>query len=62
MPLTSMTDELLALRGRYEREGLHANAAAVEATLGRLRSHPRTWDLPASVDRESRFRPAEQLR
>lgn len=52
----SMTDELVQLRRRYEREGLHANVAAVEATLQQLRSHPRRWAVSAATDREARYR------
>lgn len=56
MLLASMTDELLQLRRRYEREELHANVAAVEATLRQLKVHPRQWSTAAHTDRSAQFR------
>lgn len=54
MPLNSMTDELLTLRRRYERDGLHANVLAVESTLKKLQVHPRHWATGACTDRTAR--------
>jgi hypothetical protein len=51
-----MTDELQLLRRRYEREGLHENAAAVEATLRKLAVHPRRWSTVMHPDPVAQFR------
>lgn len=55
MPLSAMTDELLTLRQRYEREGLQENVAAVEATLKQLERHPRRWAVSAMTSREAQY-------